>query len=67
MKQFQCDCGGSIKEVAPDEVLHACASKYATATSYYDGVDRPLTYKRVKINPELTNGEERYRWFIDWQ
>jgi len=65
--KFKCDCGGAVKQIADDEVLHACARKYAAGTSYYDGVDRFIPHKRTQINPSLTNGEIKYRWYVDWQ
>ena len=65
-EQFQCDCGGEIRQVTEDVVLHACAKKYATGGSYYDGVDRLIPYKRTQIDPSLTNGEKKYSWYVDW-
>ncbi len=66
MDKFQCGCGGKIKIVSETEVLHACKQKYAHGTSYYDGIDRFMPYKRVQINPNLTNGEIKYNWFFKW-
>jgi hypothetical protein len=65
-ERFDCDCGGSIQALAEDRVLHACRLKYAPATSYYDGVDRPVQWRRVQINPALTDGRAKYNWFVAW-
>jgi len=55
-KPFDCGCGGKIKVIDESNVLHACKHKYSPATSYYDGIDRFIPYKRYRTN-----------WFVDWQ
>jgi len=55
-KPFECNCGGKTKMIDDANVLHACHHKYAPVTSYYDGVDKFIPYKRYGVN-----------WFIDWQ
>ena len=64
--RFECDCGGAVYEIDPVTVDHACANKYAPATSYYDGEQRLMRHKRVQINPSLTGGEVKFNWFVDW-
>ena len=63
---FECDCGGEIKATSETSVLHACKNKYAPGTSYYDGIARFISYDRVRVNPALTNGAEKYNWFLRW-
>ena len=66
-EQFGCDCGGEVKEIDCETVLHCCRRKYAPLTSYYDGVERPVRYQRVRVNPELTGGVVKYNWYVAWQ
>jgi len=63
---FTCSCSGTIRVLAEDRVEHACKHKSAPATGFYDGVQRFLTHIRVQVAPELTGGEVRYNWFVDW-
>ena len=63
---FSCGCNGPTRVITAGRVEHACASKYANATSFYDGVDRFLQWERAEINRELTNGQLRYNWMAVW-
>lgn len=65
--QFQCQCKGPIRQIDDSHVEHACALKYAHGTSYYDGVQRFMPYRRVQINPQLTGGLVKFNWFLNWQ
>lgn len=66
MKEFNCKCSGDIKVINSDKVKHACELKNAHLTSYYDGIPKYAIYERTKVNPTLTNGEERYNWYLAW-
>ena len=55
-KPFDCNCGGKTKVIDDANVLHACKHKYSPATSYYDGIDKLIPYKRYGAN-----------WFVEWQ
>ena len=66
-EQFTCECDGPINVKGDDLISHACQLKYSIATSYYDGVERLVDHRRNKINPEYTDGEIRYNWFVAWQ
>lgn len=61
-ERFTCGCGGPITLISPTEVQHACAHKYAPATSFYDDVPKFVTYKRVPIK-----NTARYNWFVEWE
>ena len=65
-REFRCDCGGGVERISDTRIIHACANKYATPTSYYDGKPRFAPYNRVQISRELTGGTERYNWFASW-
>ncbi len=67
MERFSCDCDGPVRAKSESLVSHACRHKYAAATSYYDGKDRFVEYKRTQVNPRLTNGLTKYRWYVNWQ
>ena len=67
MEKFSCKCGGAIKVISDVEVLHSCKGKYAPSETYYNGIENFVPYRRVQINPKLTNGEIEYNWFIDWE
>ena len=62
MREFNCNCGGSIVKVAEDRVLHVCKSLFARKQFG----DTELEYERVKLNPAVTGGLEKYNWFINW-
>ena len=64
---FHCSCNGSITKISDDLVLHACHCKYAPGTSYYDNKQTFIPYRRIQINPKLTNGELRYNWFVEYE
>ena len=64
--KFSCDCGGPIIELSNNLVKHACSHKYVLATSYYDGIDKFMEYECIQINPDLTDGEVKYNWFVKW-
>ena len=61
--RFECDCGGPVNEIDPVTIDHACANKYAPATSYYDGIERFVRHVRVQV---LTGGNNQFNWFVDW-
>jgi len=64
---FTCDCGGPVTRLTDDLIRHACGHKYAPLTSYYDGIQRPVAYRRVRVNPTMTDGITKYNWYVDWQ
>ena len=64
--KFNCKCGGAIKIISDDKVLHSCKNKYAHSETYYNGIENFVPYRRVQINPRFTNGEVKYNWFVDW-
>lgn len=62
-EDFKCDCGGSTRKIAENLLLHSCRSLFAQ----HQGMDdRAIRWKRVQINPSLTGGLIKYRWFVDW-
>lgn len=54
--EFDCNCGGKTKIIDDANVLHACKHKYSPATSYYDGIDKFIHYKRY-----------RHNWFVSYE
>jgi hypothetical protein len=66
-QNFSCGCGGPTRCIDETRVEHACRNKYAPATSFFDGEERFAAYRRVQINPSLTGGEVKFKWFLEWE
>ena len=60
-KHFHCPCEGPVKVISETLIEHACKNKYAPGTSYYDGVDCFIQYKRV-----ATRGVT-YTWWVVYE
>ena len=59
---FSCGCKGKVTVITENTISHCC--KHLASVKQFG--DSEISYKRVQINPKLTNGETRYNWFVDW-
>ena len=63
---FSCPCGGDVRVIAPDYVLHKCLLK--DNPGYYCRADATYQpWKRIQVSPKITQGTLKYNWFADWQ
>ncbi len=64
-EHFECNCGGEVKVITVDRVLHDCRNKYAPSGSYYTGIPCFVIYHRVQVNLKLIDGAVKYNWFVE--
>jgi len=66
-KVFKCGCGNPVKVVSEDFVYHSCrrtSISYGQEGKPGETVENP--YRRVKLDPKVTGGLEKYGWFVEW-